>query len=381
MTQPNMPKIFRGLEGIYVDTTAICAIDGAKGMLSYRGMAIEELAQQPFWQVVALVLGGEGSERERDKSPELVESLAEFMGAESALSPEALATLKTISPEVHPMQVLQGMIPLLSTEGTGGDSFGLEEHVGGEGLEGLRIAAKVPTLIAALHRLRSGQPALAPKKGLSFHENFLYMFTGRNPSPEEVATLDTTQILQMEHGFNASTFAARVTASTLAPMASALSSAVGTLFGKLHGGADQAALEMVLEIGAPEDAEAFVLNALEHKVKIMGLGHRVYKVVDPRAKILKPMARALCASTPFEPLYQTFEQVEDVMEREMAAQGKQVKANVEFYKAPVFYALGFPPQYFTCLFVMSRIFGYIAHILESRQDNRLIRPKALYIGT
>lgn len=372
MSDHNEPKIYKGLEGLYVDTTAICAIDGDKGLLTYRGQSIESLCQRPFEDVAYLVLTG--------KEPTATQraNIAAFLAKEAPLTPASLATLATIPAGVHPMQVLQSLIPLLQPEPS--EDFGLGTELGAEGLVGLSIAAKLPTVVAALHRQRVGQKVLAPKSGMSFHENFLYMFKGQTPTVEETAVLDTTQILQMEHGFNASTFAARVTASTLAPVESALSSAVGTLFGKLHGGADQAALEMVLEIGEPERAEQQVLAALRHKVKIMGLGHRVYRVVDPRAKILKPMARALCMDTPFESLYRTFEQVEEVMAREMAKKDKQVKANVEFYKAPVFYALGFPPQYFTSLFVMSRVFGYLAHILESRQDNRLIRPKAFYVG-
>lgn len=373
----SQPKIYKGLEGIYVDTTAISAIDGERGELSYRGHGIEELSSWSFEEVVFLVLTG------RRPSAQTRDQLAMFLGDESSLTASTLATLATVPAEAHPMEVLQGLIPLLQPAPK--DRWGLAKElgdgeIGEEGLVGLSIAAKIPTLVAALHRQRVGQPILAPKSGLSFHENFFYMFTGRQPTAEEARVLDTTQILQMEHGFNASTFAARVTASTLAPVASALSSAVGTLFGRLHGGADQAALEMVLTIGDASQAEAFVLGALERKEKIMGLGHRVYRVVDPRAKILKPMAAALCLSTPFEGLFRTFEQVEAVMAREMAKKDKLVKANVEFYKGPVFYALGIPPQYFTSLFVMSRVYGYLAHVLESRRDNRLIRPKAFYTG-
>lgn len=368
----DLTKVYKGLEGITVDTTAICAVDGDRGRLSYRGKGIETLCQRSFEEVAFLVLTG------KEPSADQRAHIGAFLAKEAALSPRSLATLATVAASVHPMQVLQSLIPLLQPKPS--EDFGLARELGAEGVVGLSIAAKLPSVVAALHRQRLGQPILAPKRGMSFHENFLYMFTGQTPTAEEVAIFDTTQILQMEHGFNASTFAARVTASTLAPVESALSSAVGTLFGKLHGGADQAALEMVLAIGEPDRAEAFVLAALREKTKIMGLGHRVYRVVDPRAKILKPMARALCLDTPFEPLYRTFEQVEEVMAQEMAKKDKQVKANVEFYKAPVFYALGFPPQYFTSLFAISRMFGYLAHVLESRKDNRLIRPKALYIG-
>ncbi|MEZ4742921.1 MAG: citrate/2-methylcitrate synthase [Bdellovibrionota bacterium] len=170
-----------------------------------------------------------------------------------------------------------------------------------------------------------------------------HRFNGKIPTAEEVLVLDTTQVLQMEHGFNASTFAARVTASTLSPIECAISTAIGTLFGRLHGGADQAALEMVLKIDGLNNAEDFIGNILKNKEKVMGMGHRVYRVVDPRARILKPLARSLCLNTPFQALFETFEKVEDIMELEMARKGRKIRANIEFYKGPVFYSMGIPP--------------------------------------
>jgi len=365
------PIIHKGLEGIYVDETSISDVDGEKGALVYREHPIEELIQLPFSDVAFLVIfGRRPNDRERTE-------FTVFLAENGVLSSDELTILRHLMPDTQPMKVLQGIAPLLNLT----SEKPAPAWMSGEAARGLVLAAKIPSVIAALFRLRSGHVPLPRKKGLGYHENFLYCLNGKLPSREQVKTLDVTQILQMEHGFNASTFAARVTASTLAPVECAMSSAIGTLYGKLHGGADQAALETGLAVGSPDKAEAFVLESLRKKEKIMGMGHRIYRVVDPRAKVLKPLARSLCEGTPFWPLYLTMEKIEDIMEREMARQGKHIKANVEFYKGPVFYALGIPPEYFTAIFAMSRVFGYLAHVLESRQANKLIRPKALYRPT
>lgn len=199
------------------------------------------------------------------------------------------------------------------------------------------LAAKLTTVVAALHRRDHGHESIPANPALGFHENFLLMFNGRTPEPEQVRVLDTTQILQMEHSLNAGTFAGRVCASTLAPIQSSISAAIGTLFGVLHGGADQAALEIAQRIGKPELAGAYVDECLRSKTKIMGMGHREYKVVDPRAKILKPMAKALCRDGAAKTLYEILEAVEEACQREFAARGKQIHANVEFYKGAVFH--------------------------------------------
>jgi citrate synthase len=363
-------QIHRGLDGVYVGETSISDVDGEHGRLIYRDFPIEELIHLGFSDVAFLVIFGR-----RPSEPE-TRAFEALLAENSDLSSGEIEILKQLPPHTHPMKMLQGLVPLLDLQAKNGAPDWMAE----EAARGLVLAAKIPALIAAHFRLRAGQSVLPSRLGLSYHENFLYRMNGRLPTREQVKILDITQILQMEHGFNASTFAARVTASTLAPVECAISTAIGTLYGKLHGGADQAALETGLAVGDPERAEAFVLESLRNKRKIMGMGHRIYRVVDPRAKILKPLARSLCEGTPFWNLYLTMEKIEDVMEREMATRGKAIKANVEFYKGPVFYALGVPPEYFTALFAMSRVFGYLAHVLESRKDNKLIRPKALYVS-
>ena len=188
------------------------------------------------------------------------------------------------------------------------------------------------------------------------------------------------QILQLEHSFNAGTCTCRVTASTLAPVESALSSAVGALYGKLHGGADEAALNEALKVGSPENAKAYVLDLLANKGRLMGMGHREYKKLDPRAALLKPMAETLCKGTKYENVFLTLKEIEKEFNAQMHKKGKEVWANLEFYKGPVNLAIGIPASYFTAGFAMARSVGWLAHFLESRQDNRIMRPSALYVG-
>lgn len=270
------------------------------------------------------------------------------------------------------MLMLQGMMPLLTLPANASTEFELDAE------RGLTMAAKIPALIAGHYRLGMDKELLSSTPGASFHENFLTLFHGEAPTAGNVRMLDTAQILQLEHSFNCGTFAGRVCASTLAPIQSCISASIGTLFGKLHGGADQAALEMAMEIGSADKAAAYVNNALANKQKIMGMGHREYRTVDPRAKILKPMAVELCQDEQSKALLATLVAVEEACQSAFAKNDKQIWANVEFYKGAVFHNLGIPTHYFTAMFAMSRVFGYIAHYLEFSKDSCLIRPKGVY---
>ncbi len=362
------PVYSRDLAGIVVGDTRISDVQGELGLLSYRGIPIEELIGVPYLHVVWMVLFGDWPD-EQQKS-----RLKAFMCKHSRLSYTEIDLLQHISRDLHPMLMLQGSIPLLSLP---------EEETLGVGLDaeqGLFIAAKIAALVAAHHRLAHSKAVLPPVPGRLVHENFLTMFHGTAPTANQVRMLDAAQILQMEHSFNAGTFAGRVCASTLAPIQSAISASIGTLFGKLHGGADQAALEMAMEIGSPERAADYVHDCLANKVKIMGMGHREYRTVDPRAKILKPMAIEMCQDDESRNLLATLVAVEEACQREFAANGKEIWANVEFYKGAVFHSLGIPTHYFTALFAMARVYGYIAHFLEFRQESCLIRPRARYTG-
>lgn len=362
----------KGLEGVIVDETAISNVEGAIGRLSYRGYAIEDLiTTSSFAEVVWLILFGELP------SEDQAYTFEQFLLANCRLNTHERKMLEALPDTLHPMLALQSLMPALASDAIG--DFDAPLHAD-EAIAGTTLAAKVPAIIAALYRRRRGETMLETDHSLQYHENFLFLFHGKRPAQLHIDTLNVTQILQAEHSFNASAFACRVTASTLAPVQSALSSAIGTLYGKLHGGADQAAVEMATAIGDPQNAAAYVSSAIKSKTKIMGMGHREYKVLDPRATILKPMAEKLCVRTPHEALYRTLEAVEHEVRLVMADRDKDIWANVEFYKGAVFYALGIPPEFFTSMFVMARVFGYLAHFLESRTNNRMIRPQAFYVG-
>ena len=356
------------LAGVVVGETAISDVQGDIGLLSYRGIDVNDLVGVPFLHVVWMVLFGDWPNAQ-EKS-----RLKAFMCLHTRLTYTEIDLLQHVSRDLHPMLMLQGLVPLLKLP----EEQTLEIDQDAE--QGLFLAAKISALVAAHHRLAQSKAILPPIPGRLFHENFLNMFHGSAPTQEQRRMLDAAQILQMEHSFNCGTFAGRVCASTLAPIQSCISASIGTLFGKLHGGADQAALEMAMEIGSPDKAEAYVKHCLANKVKIMGMGHREYRTVDPRAKVLKPMAVELCQDAQSKNLLATLVAVEEACQREFAENGKEIWANVEFYKGAVFHSMGIPSHYFTAMFAMSRVYGYIAHFLEFRQDNRLIRPRALYTG-
>lgn len=357
------------LAGVEVGETGISDVRGEEGLLIYRGYPLEALVNEPFWRVVWLVIFGDWPAREEE------EDLRQFMALHARLEKQDLELLAALPRDLHPMLMLQGMVPLLKLE------VGMEAgRFSADAAAGLVIAARLPTLLAAWRQLELGQTPVAGSLDSGCHENFLTMFNGHVPSPDAVRVLDAVQILQMEHGFNAGTFAGRVCASTLAPIQSSISASIGTLFGCLHGGADQAALEMAEAIGDPGKAEVWVRESLREKRRIMGMGHREYRVVDPRAKLLKPLAARLCRKPEDKRLLDTLLAVEDACRTRFAEQGREIHANVEFFKGAVFHALGVPPHYFTALFAMARIYGYIAHFLEFRRDSCLIRPRARYVG-
>jgi citrate synthase len=367
MTQEN-PIYSTDLAGVVVGETAISDVQGDTGVLSYRGIDINDLVDAPYLHVVWLVLFGEWPNEQQRKH------LVSFMCRHTRLTHSEIDLLQRVSRDLHPMLMLQGLVPLLDLP---------QEETLGAGLDaehGLFLAAKIAALTAAHYRLGQSKAILPPTPGKLFHENFLTMFHGRAPTADQVRMLNAAQILQMEHSFNAGTFAGRVCASTLAPIQSSISASIGTLFGQLHGGADQAALEMAMEIGSPDKAAAYVQECLANKVKIMGMGHREYRTVDPRAKLLKPMAMELCTDPDSRQLLDTLVAVEEACQQEFGARGKEIWANVEFYKGAVFHSLGLPTHYFTAMFAMARVYGYIAHFLEFRPNNKLIRPRAAYNG-
>ena len=365
-----MNNIVKGLEGLEVDDTEICLVDGTAGQLSYRGHLIETLVQRPFVDVVSLVIGDD------------TEALADELRAAGALTEQDATLLRNAEASgAHPMHVLMGLTPLLSVGVNVGDGDGTGFERFGDATAGFRVAAKLPALIAGLLRLRAGKPMIDyPIDEPEFNARFLIQVGTAEPSDLLRRAFDVTQILQIEHSFNAGTFAARVIASTLADVQNSLAGGFAALHGPLHGGADQAALEMADEVGDPAAAASFVDRCLAEGRKIMGMGHREYKVLDPRARFVKDLARDLSSGTTQEVTFATLEAIEARFRERMLEKGKSLYANLEFYKGVVYRAAGLPADFFTATFAMARVFGYLAHFMESRVDNRLIRPAARYIG-
>ena len=361
----------KGLEGVIADETSISNVEGELGRLSYRGYAIEELVTLQFTQVMWLVLFGELPDAAQQAR------LSSFLKVNGPLAENEIALLRALPRELHSMRMLQAMIPVLDTTPKGPRELPLEND---EGYNGLAVVAKIPSLLASFYQLQQGNTVPAFNADKEYLDNFLSMFLGEAANPDRVRCLEILQILQLEHSFNAGTFTCRVTASTLAPVESALSSAVGALYGKLHGGADEAALNEALKVGSPDKARAYVLDLLANKGRLMGMGHREYKKLDPRAAILKPMAEKLCKGTDYENVFLTLKEIEKEFNAEMQKKDKEVWANLEFYKGPVNLAIGIPATYFTAGFAMARSVGWLAHFLESRIDNKIMRPGALYTG-
>jgi citrate synthase len=372
-----MTSINIGLEGVVVGETRVSHVNGEQGELSYRGVDIATLTDWPFAKVAWWVLFGES-----DDSDTRWQQLEPWLVTQGQLNPAELAILQQLPRDLHPMLMLQSMVPALSLEPQASTTVQNIELPSDnpQAVAGLIIAAKIPSLIANWHQLRTQGSVVSYPDGQSLHGNFLQMFSGEAPSADQIRLLEVTQILQLEHGFNAGTFAGRVVSSTQSPVQSVIAASIGALYGSLHGGADQAALEMAHSIGSVDKVEAYVQDCLQSKTKIMGMGHREYRTVDPRAKVLKPLAQQQCKAGEAKQLVDVLCEVEAVCQQEFAKKDKEIWANVEFYKGAVFYSLGVPSDFFTALFAMARVYGYVAHFLEFQQAPRLIRPKAEYVG-
>ena len=357
--------VSRGLEDVVVATSAICFIDGKEGRLIYRGYDIRDLAKfSSFEETCYLLWYG------RLPKPAELDSLrAKLVGRrEVPLGLERL--LEAIPPKTSPMEVLRTGVSALS-------SFEPEELKRPESSIGgaLRLTAVLPTIIAAFHRLRQGRRPIPPRNDLSHAANFLYMLTGE-PAPEtDVKALDVALILHADHELNASTFSARVTASTLSDLYSAVTSAVGTLKGPLHGGANEEVMRMVHEIRGPEDVESYITGRLTRHEKIMGFGHRVYKVEDPRATILREYAKNLAQARGDPRSFVILRNIEEVVHHE-----KGLYPNVDLFSGACYEAMGIPIDLFTPVFAVSRVAGWTAHVLEQYADNRIIRPTSQYTG-
>jgi citrate synthase len=363
-------EIHKGLEGVVADSTALSLVDGEGGHLYYRGYPVEVLAGKRFVEVAWLLLFGE-----LPNAHEL-DAFEDFLWKAGQLPDNIAANVRALAQlGGHPMATLQAITPLLAIEPPRVNP-GRTPHE----KEGLVVAARVPAVIATLHAERAGRAVIAYPWARRYAERYLYLLNNRAPTADEIRAFDCMQILQLDHGFNASTFTARVVTSTLGPTASALSAAMGTLYGTLHGGADQAALEMAIDLGGPEHAEEFVATCLAERRKVMGMGHREYRLVDPRASVLKQMAEKVGVEPALNRLYRTLLAVEAAFVAQTSAKSRPLRANMEFYKGIVCLGLGIPKELFTATFAASRVFGWTAHTGEQRADNRLIRPSAHYVG-
>ncbi len=357
----------RGLKDVVLDTTESSFIDGEAGILLYRGYTIHDLAEHSnFEEVCYLLLHG---------SLPTAEELGAFrkrLASYRALPKEIIEVLRLVQ-GAHPMDALRTGISAVAAFDPDVADNSREANV----RKSERLTAQFPSVVAAHHRIRGGLEPVAPSEDLSHAANFLYMLDGKEPSKEAVAAMDLDFLLHAEHGANASAFAARVTASTLADMHSAIVTAIGTLKGPLHGGAAEAVQEMTEEIGDPSRAEEYIKAKIARGERIMGFGHRVYKAEDPRARHMREKSRSLGESTGQEDWYKILQQVE----KDMAPyQSRGIFVNVDFYAGSVYNLLGIPEDLFVPIFAVGRISGWCIEILEQFDNNMLIRPLLKYVG-
>ena len=355
-----------GLEDVVVSTSEICFIDGDRGRLLYRGYDIHDLvAHSTFEEAVYLLWHGRLPTR-----PEL-ERFRKDLTTQRRLPPKVLALLEGFPRKADAMDVVRTAVSAMGLYDPDAADNSREANL----RRAVRIQAQVATLVAAWARIRKGKPPVAPNARLGLAANFLYMLSGKKPSDLAAKAMDTALILHADHELNASTFAARVTVATLSDIYSGIVSGVGTLKGPLHGGANVGVIRMLLEIGEVDRAEAWIKSALAQKKRIMGFGHRVYNTEDPRATHLRKMSEALGREAGDLRWYETSRIVERVVKEQ-----KGLNPNVDFYSASTYYSMGIDPNLYTPIFVVSRVSGWIAHVLEQQANNRLIRPRAEYTG-
>jgi citrate synthase len=358
--------LIRGLEGVVAAETELCDLDGANGRLAYRGYDIEDLARRATFEEVAhLLWHGElptGDERER--------LAAELVAARPVPAP-LVDAFRLMPPDTDPMRALQATVAILGMF----DPDGADNARAANLRKAVRLTSQLATAICAHHRVRGGQEPVAPAPDLGHAANVLYMLTGARPPAAAVRAFDASLTLYAEHELNASTFTTRVVVSTQADLHSAVAAGVGALKGPLHGGAGEAVMRTLMEIGGVARVDAFAEQALQTKRRLMGFGHRVYRAGDPRAAILRGLAEDACRESGQA---EWFDMAVKLHARINAAKG--LIPNVDFYSAPLFYSLGIPVDLFTPVIAMGRITGWTANIIEQHEDNRLIRPRGAYTG-
>jgi len=362
-----MTVIAKGLEGIVANSTAISDVRGEEGVLIYAGYNIDELAgHASYEEVVYLLWHGELPNKSQ------LATLKEELASERELPQGVVDFLKSAPKDANPMDVIRtavSMLGLTDKVPTGEIDPAKNRH------RAVSLTAKVGVIAAYYHRARTGKDLPPVRKDLGEAAHFLYLLNGEAPTEEAAKTLDVAYVLHADHGMNASTFSARVTIATLSDIYSAVTSAIGTLKGPLHGGANEGVIHMLQEIGDESKVDGWIEQALATKKKVMGIGHRVYKTLDPRAPHLRSMAVQLCEQLGEGKWIRMSERIAELMKER-----KGLNANVDFYSATVYYSLGLPTDMFTPIFAIARTSGWTAHILEQLVDNRLYRPLSEYVG-
>ena len=356
----------KGLREVIAADTKLSDIDGERGTLSYVGYQIEDLAEHATFEEIVHLL----HHLRLPTAPEL-DGLRSFLAGERGLHPFLVELMRTLAEQTSPMSMLRTSVSAASAF----DPDGWDESPEAQARKALRLVAQTASLITTYHRLRTGLEIVPPNPSLPHAADFLWMLHGEEPSEEDARVLDTTFVLYADHTMNASTFTARIVASTLADMFSAITAAIGTLKGPLHGGANEESMKSFEEVGKPENAEAYVRDRLERHEKIFGFGHAVYKTYDPRARVLKRLSAETSARSGTAKLHEIAEAIEAA-----TFEQKGLYPNVDFYAAVVFHSLGLPTDLMTPVFAAARMAGWTAHVREQYADNRVIRPGSNYVG-
>jgi citrate synthase len=361
----------KGLEGVIAGESAICQIDGQNGKLFYRGYSIDDLVEHSTYEETVYLLLFE----QLPSATELAEFTINFRSSRHIVTP-IQDMIRNFPGAGDPMELLQSVMSYLS----GYVTHKIKHSATCNCRSTLHQVAQLATVIAAYQRFKEGKPYVVPRDDLSHGANFLYMLRGTEPAPYEAAIMDKCLVLHAEHGFNTSTFTARVVASSLSTCYSSISAAIGALRGSLHGGANEQVSDMVKEIGTVYNVDTWLDKALLEKKKIMGMGHREYKVKDPRSYVMEEFLRELSEKKGDMRLLSILSKLEKSFRSRMDEKGKPLYPNVDYFSGSVYSLLGIPQHLFSPIFALSRAAGWLAHILEQRKDNRLFRPECLYTG-
>lgn len=364
-----MATYSKGLEGVIAAETKISFIDGEKGILEYVGIPIGELASKSTFEETVFLLWN-GRLPKKGELAEFTTKLRENYELDKPLAKLVLEMPKTAEP-MHVLRTLVSALGCYDSKPNAIDIPSIRDKA-------LKILGQVPAMLMYFHHHRKGTPIVPPDKSMSFAESTLYMLNGKKPTPTMAKALDVCLVLHTDHGLNNSTFSARSVISTESDIYSAMTAAIGSLRGPLHGGANEGVMKMLNQIPTVDAAEKFIQDKLAKKDKIPGFGHRVYKSYDPRAANLKSLAKQLAHDTGNDDLYEKSTHIEAVMNREKAAKG--IYPNVDFYSATTYHCIGLPLDLFTPMFVLGRVGGWSAHIIEQLSDNRLFRPDVDYKG-